>query len=105
METRTPLAYFLNGDKIGIIKIILSLCLGNIFDGDKIPIAMFFEWGQDSNIENYFVSMLSKYFLWRQDPHCNIFFNGDKIVILKIILSPCFVNIFEGDKIPIAIFL
>ena len=76
---------FLNEDKIVILKIILSPCLvdindrdkipiviffewgqdilapclANIFDGDKILIAMFFEWGQDSNFENHLVSMLS----------------------------------------------
>ena len=33
------------------------------------------------------------------------FLDGEKIKILKIILSPCFVNIFDGDKNPIGMFL
>ena len=57
LETRSQLSCFLNGDKIGNLKIILSPCLVNIFYGDKILIAMFFEWGQDSNFENHLVSM------------------------------------------------
>ena len=78
---------FLNLDKIVILKIILSPCLEdindrdkipiviffewgqdilspclvNINDGDKIPIVIFFEWGQDRKYKNHLVSMLSKY--------------------------------------------
>ena len=32
------------------------------------------------------------------------FLNGDKIQTLKIILSPCLVNISDGDEIPIDMF-
>ena len=42
METRSPLSYFFNGDKTKVLKIILSPCLVNISDGDKIPIVIFF---------------------------------------------------------------
>ena len=62
MGIRSPLTYFLNGDKIEPLKIILSPCLANIFDGDEIPIDMIFGWGQDKDFENYLVPMLSKYF-------------------------------------------
>ena len=103
METRSPLSYDFDGDKIGFLKIILSPCLVNIFDGDKIPIIIYFWWGQDRIFENHLVSMLSKYFWWRQDPHYHIFFMGDKIGFLKIILSLCLANIFDGDNIPIII--
>ena len=104
METRSPLSYNFDGDKIGFLKIILSPCLVNISDGDKIPIIIYFWWGQDRIFENNLVSMLSKYFWWRQDPHYHIFFMGDKIGFLKIILSPCIVNISDWDKIPIIIY-
>ena len=60
--TRSPLRCFLNGDKIETLKKILSPCLVNICDGDKIPIEMFFEWGQDRDFKNYLVPMPSKYF-------------------------------------------
>ena len=56
----------------------MSPYLVNISDGDKNPIEMFFEWGQDRHIENYLVPMLSKisdgdkipidiFFEWGQD--------------------------------------
>ena len=48
--------------QIETLKITLSPCLVNISDGDKIPIDMFFEWGQDRDFENYLVPMPSKYF-------------------------------------------
>ena len=67
MGTRSPLTCFLDGDKTKILKIILSPCLANISDGDKIPIDMIFGWGQDKNFETYLVPMLSKNFLWGQD--------------------------------------
>ena len=89
METRSPVQSFLNLDKIVILKIILSPCLVDINDGDKIPIVDCHSFG--------------KYFWWKQDPHCH-FLNRDKIVILKIILSPCLVDINDEDKIPIVIF-
>ena len=92
MGTRSQLTYFLNGDKLEPLKIILSPFLVNISDGDKIAIDIFFEWGQDWIFENYLVPMLSKNFLWEQDK------------ILRIILSPCIVNISDGDNIPINIF-
>ena len=60
------LSKFSDWDKI---KIILSPCLANISDGDKIPIEIFFEWGQDKKFTNYLVPMLSKNFQWGQDPH------------------------------------
>ena len=69
MGTISPLTYFLNGDKIEPLKIILSPCLVNISDGDKISIEMFFEWRQNRDFENYLVPMLSK------------FSDGDKIPI------------------------
>ena len=47
--------------------------------------------------------MLSKYLWWRHDPHY-YFINEDKTGILKIILSPSLINIFDQDKIPIIIF-
>ena len=97
METRSP---FCNRDKIVILKIIMSPCLVNLNDGDKIPIVIFFEWGQDRNYKNHLVSMLSKYFWWRPDLHCDVFLNGDKIVILKIILSPCLVDILRETRSP-----
>ena len=53
---------FLDGDKTKILKIILSPCLANISDGDKIPIDMIFGWGQDKDFENYLVPILSKFF-------------------------------------------
>ena len=67
---------FFEWGKIVILKIMLSLCLVNINDGDKIPIVIvlvnifdgdkipivIFQWGLDSNFENHLVSMLSKYF-------------------------------------------
>ena len=59
----------MNGDKIKTLKIILSLCFKNISDGDKIPINIIFGWGQEREIENFLVPMLSKYS------------NGDKIPI------------------------
>ena len=70
---RSPLKCFLDLDNIKILKIILSPCLVNISDCDKIPIEMFFEWGQDRNFENYLVPMLSKYFRWGQDPNYDVF--------------------------------
>ena len=60
MGTRSPLTCFLDGDKTIFLKIILSLCLANISDGDKIPIDMIFGWGQDKDFENYLVPILSK---------------------------------------------
>ena len=60
MGIRSPLTYFLNGDKIETLKIILSPCIANISDGDKIPIDMIFGWGQDKDFENYLVPILSK---------------------------------------------
>ena len=68
-KKRSPLTCFLVGDKLEPLKIILSPCLVNIFDGDKIPFDKFFEWGQDKTFENYLVPMLSKNFQWGQDPH------------------------------------
>ena len=89
---------FLILDKIVILKIILSPCLVDINDRDKIPIVIFFEWGQD---------ILSPCLVNIFDGDkilIAMFLNEDKIVILKIILSPCLVNINDGDKIPIVIF-
>ena len=62
MGTRSQLRCFLNGDMIETFKIILSPCLANISDEDKIPIDMIFGWGQDKEFENYLVPMPSKYF-------------------------------------------
>ena len=79
MGTRSPLTCFLDGDKTKILKIILSPCLvnmsdgekipiemppclANISEGDKIPIDMIIGWGQDKDFENYLVPILSKYF-------------------------------------------
>ena len=57
MGTRSPLRCFLNGDKIENLKIILSPCLVNISDGDKIPIDMFSEymgtWLSLCSLNNY----------------------------------------------------
>ena len=62
MGTRSPLTCILDGDKTKNLKIILSPCLANISDGDKIPIDMIFGWGQDKDFENYLVPILSKNF-------------------------------------------
>ena len=70
------LSYIFDWDKIEFLKIILSLCLVINFDGDKIPIIIYFWWGQDRIFENNLVSMLSKYFGWRQNPHYHIFLMG-----------------------------
>ena len=51
METRSSLSYYLIGDKIVYLKIILSPCLVNICDGDKIPIAMFFNGDKIGNLK------------------------------------------------------
>ena len=95
------MTYFLDGDKIETLKIILSPCLVNISHillcySNLCPIEIFFGWGQDRKFGNYLVPML-----------LNIS-NGDKIPIdmtLKIILSPCLENISDGDKIPLICFL
>ena len=106
METRSQLSGFKNGAKIQnlkitlspcfvnildgvkiiILKVTLSPCFVNIFDGDKIPIVTFLNWGQDRNLENHPVSMISKYFWWRQDPIFRFF-------LIRKILSLSFVNI------------
>ena len=70
METKSPLPCFFNRDKIVTLKIILSPCLVNIIDRDKIPIVIFPEWGQDRKFNNHLVPLLSKYF------------DGDKIPIV-----------------------
>ena len=46
MGIRSPLRWFLNGDKIEPVKIILSPCFVNISDGDKWFEA-FLEWQKD----------------------------------------------------------
>ena len=81
----------LNGDKLEPLK-ILSPCLVNISDGDKISIDIFFEWGQDWIFENYLVPMLCKNFLWGQDKN------------LENYLVPKLCKFSVGDKIPIDIF-
>ena len=74
MVTRSQLSGFMNGDKIGVWKIILSQCFVNISDGVKIPIVRFYEWGQDTKFENHLGPMICKYIWWRQDPHCIVRF-------------------------------
>ena len=83
MGTRFPLRCFLNVDKIETLKFISSPCLVYISDGDKIPIEMFFEWGLDGNFENFLVPMLSKISDGDKIPIDIIFFDGNKIKILK----------------------
>ena len=86
METRSPLSYIFHGDKIGFLKIILPPRFVIISEGDKIPIVIYFWWGQDRIFENHLVPMLSKYFWWRQDPIFRFF-------LIRKILSLSFVNI------------
>ena len=42
--------------------------------------------------------------LFLEKHYIRCFLNGDKIETLKIILSPCLVNISDGDMIPIDMF-
>ena len=122
MGTRSPLTCFLDGDKIKILKIVLSPCLANISDGDKISIEMFFEWRQNRDFENYLIPMLSKYFWWGHDPNWHVFLKGQdktfKSYFVPIICKdfwrgqdrtsdnypPCLVNNSDGDMIPIEMF-
>merc|ERR1712131_268167 len=81
---------FLNGDKIEILKIILSPCLVNISDGDKIPIDMFSEmgtWLSLCSLNNY-MKTWSFYFFVLFERIMSLFL----VVILTLILSPgCFI--------------
>ena len=109
MGTRSLLTYFLDGDKIETLKIILSPCLVNISHillcySNLCPIEIFFGWGQDRKFGNYLVPMLLNISDGDKIPLI-CFLNGDKIATLKIFLSPCLVNILMGTRSPLRCFL
>ena len=98
-----PYSYFLDGDKINILKIVWSQYFAKNSDGGKIPIDMFLD---GDKIKHLKISCPNPYliFLLGTRSPLTCILDRDKIKVLKIILSPCFVNISDGDMIPIEMF-
>ena len=86
------------------IQIVLfSFNYSNYWNNSNYLLQLWFDWmgGFDLTMRIFTIEDRS----FRSTEHITCLFYGDNIVILKIILSPCFVNIFDGDKIPNVIFL